>query len=64
MSDISMEASGIKKENFLSEIMLPLKSAIAICGANPRGLPGIIRYNEAISTSKTKLPAIDLSIFI
>lgn len=59
-----MEANGIKKENFLLATILPLNNAIAICGAKPQGLLGITLYKEAISTSKTKLHAIDLSIFI
>jgi len=59
-----METNGKRKANFLFLTMLPLNNAIAIWGAKPGTLPGMILYKEAIARSKTKLPTIDLSIFM
>ena len=42
----------------------PANKAIAICGAKPRGLPGITLYKEAITINNKKLTSTDLSIFI
>jgi hypothetical protein len=63
-SEINNEKSGIAKAHFLSLIIAPPKSAMAICGANPAGLFGIIRYKEATRISRPIETRIDLLTFI
>jgi hypothetical protein len=50
-----MESRGSAKAYLLSLITAPANNAIAIWGAKPHGRPGIMRYNDATKTSKTKL---------
>ncbi len=63
--EIKREINGKANAHFLSFTKsAPLKSAIAICGANPQGRFGIIRYRALINTIRLSEIISDLLIFI
>jgi len=59
-----MEINGSKKAHFLSFITAPPNTAIAHCGAKPKGRSGHTRYSEQARIKRPNASRSDLFSFI